>query len=133
MKALLHSFNIQNYHTTPYTAHENGIAERLNQMFMNAVRAALCTADLPTQYWQFALLDVVEKYNQLYHSSLACSPFMTFYNAKDSDITGLHIFGQFRHCPNRKPKPKLEPKAQAVRYLHIIHPHHFLVEAEDGS
>lgn len=68
MMELLHSFNIQHYPTTPYTAQENGIAERLNQIFMNAVRAALYTVDLPPQYWQFALLDVVDKYNQIYHS-----------------------------------------------------------------
>lgn len=55
MEALLHSINIQHYPMKPYTAQENGIAERLNQTFMNAVRAALYTADLPPQYWKFRL------------------------------------------------------------------------------
>lgn len=130
---LLRSFNIQHYPTTSYKSQGNGIAERFNQTFMNAVREALNTADLPPQYWQFALLDVVDKYNQLYHSSIACSPFIKFYNAKYSNINGLHIFGQLGRCPNRKPKSKLEPKAQVVRYLHRLQLSHILVKAEDGS
>lgn len=58
---------------------------------------------------------------------------MRFYNAKASDITGMHIYAQLGHCHNKKPKPKLAPTAQIARYLHCIKPHHLLVEMEDGS
>lgn len=127
MKELLYAFNIQHYPTTPYSAQENGTAERLNQTFMNAVRAALYTADLPSHYWPFFLLYVVDKFNQLYHTSIGCSPYMRFYNAQASDIDGLHIFGRLGHCPNKKPKPSLAPKSEVVRHLQWIQPHHILV------
>lgn len=133
MTALLHSFNIQHSPTTTYTAQENGISERMNQTLMHAVKVTLYTADLPPQYWQYELLDAVDKYNQLHHSSIVCSLFMKVNGAKASDITGLNIFGQIRHCPNRKPKSKLEPKAQVVKYWHRVHPKHILVEMEYGS
>lgn len=133
MMEVLNSFNTQHYPTTPFSAQENSIAERLKQTVMNAIRAALYTADLPPQYWSFALIDVIGKYNQLIHSSIGCSPFMRFYNAAASDIEGMHILGQLDHFPNKKPKPKLAPKAQVARYLHRLQPNHFLVETEDGS
>lgn len=49
---------------------------------------------------------------------------MRFYNTNASDITGMQIFGQLGHCPNKKQKPKLAPKDQVVRYLHRVQPHH---------
>lgn len=58
---------------------------------------------------------------------------MKFYDAAASDITGLHIFGQLGHIPNKNPKSKLAPKAQVAIYLHRIQPNHLLIEIEDGS
>lgn len=100
---------------------------------MNAVRAALYTADLPPYYWNFALTDFVDKYNQFYHFALNASPYTQFYNVKSSDVSGLHVFGQLCHCPYKKPGPNISPCAQVVRYLHILHPKHILIETENGS
>lgn len=115
MREILHTFQIQHQPRTPYHEQENGIAELINQTFMNGVRDALMTADLPPDYWHYALIDVVDKYNQLWHSYINKSPFMAFYGTKASNIEGLHIFGQLGHCSNLKPKPKLNPRAQFVR------------------
>lgn len=65
MNEILNDFNIQHHPTTPYSAQENGIAERINQTVLNAIRAALFTADLPPAYWHYAMYDVVDKYNML--------------------------------------------------------------------
>lgn len=65
MRELLQAFQIQHQSRTHYHEQENGIAERINQTFMNGVRAVLMTADLPPDYWHYALIDVVDKYNQL--------------------------------------------------------------------
>lgn len=67
---------------------------------MNGVRAALLTADLPPDYWRYALIDFVDKYNQLWHSSINKYPQMAFYNTKATNIEGLNNFGQLGHCPN---------------------------------
>lgn len=133
MIKLIDAFNIAHHPTTPYSSQENGIAERINQTFLNAVRAALYTADLPPSYWSHALCDVVDKYNQVFHSAIGCSPYMKFYNASHSDISGLYIFGQLGHFPIKSPGPKLKPRAQVVRYLHRVQPNHILVELENGS
>lgn len=66
-------------------------------------------------------------------SAINKSPFMALYNTKDSNIEGLQIFGQLGHCPNLKQKPKLNPRAWLVQYLHRIPTHRILVELQDGS
>lgn len=65
MTDLLNDFNIQHHPTTPYSTQENGIAERIIQKFLNAIRAAFYTADLPPGYWHYALYDFVDKYKML--------------------------------------------------------------------
>lgn len=69
----------------------------------------------------------------MYHTSIGFSPYICFYGAHSSDIDDMHIFRQLGHCPNKKHKPKLVPKAKVVRYLHRIQPNHIFVEIEDGS
>lgn len=50
MKKLLQDFNIQHQPSTPYQPQDNSLAERLNQTLLNAVRAAIYTADLTPSY-----------------------------------------------------------------------------------
>lgn len=44
-----------------YNPEENGIAERINDTLMNAIRAALDTALIDWTYWNYALAYVVDK------------------------------------------------------------------------
>ena len=73
MAALLQKYNTKHHLATAYNAPENAFAERINQTFMNAVRAALLTAELPPSYWSFALLGAVDKYNHMFHRSYQIS------------------------------------------------------------
>lgn len=47
MKKMFDKYNIQHQPTTPYSSQENDITEHLNQSLLNAVRAAIITAELP--------------------------------------------------------------------------------------
>lgn len=94
MSDLLDSFNVQHKPSIPYQAQENSFAEKLNQTFMNCIRKALYTANMESEYWHYALLDVVEKYNQLHHKSIRTSLYMKFYGTDVPDLGGLHVFGQ---------------------------------------
>lgn len=107
---LLNDFNTQHQPSTPYQEQENAFAERINQTFMNGVGAALYTADLPPTYWHYEVIDMVDKYNYLYHTTIGKSPFIVFYNAEASCIRGMHIFGELGHCPSKKQKNQVVPE-----------------------
>lgn len=133
MSKLLSHYDVQHFPRTVYQEQENGIAERINQTLMNAVRSALYTAQLQPSYWSYDLKDAVDKYNQLHHQAIGMSPHMAFYGQPCSDIDGIYIFGQIGYCPNLKAKPKLYPKGMMVRYLHREPPSHIRVEKIGGG
>lgn len=92
MMSILDAFQIQHHPRTPYHEQENSLAERINQTFMNGVRAALYLAYLPPQYCHYALLDIVDKYNQLWNRSIKTYPYMAFYGTYVPYLEGLQIF-----------------------------------------
>lgn len=60
---------------------------------MNGVRTALYTANVDPTYWCYALLGVIDKYNQLHHKTIGKSPYMAFYGTDVPDLEELQIFG----------------------------------------
>ena len=66
----------------PIIAHnpeEDGVAERFKFSIMNAVRAALRTAQMGWSYWTWALLDTTHKNNQLPHAATLDTPHQRWY------------------------------------------------------
>jgi transposase InsO family protein len=45
--------------TTPYTAQQNGVVERMNQTVMSAARCMLKAKELPSMFWEGGRLSTV--------------------------------------------------------------------------
>lgn len=129
---MLGDMGIQHIPKIAHNPEENGIAERINSTIMNAVRTALDTACLDWTYWTYVLADVVDKYNQLPHSSTGKSPHQLWHNA-NPDLRTLFIFGQEGFVPiMSQPKKKHEHSGQKAKYLRRDGPAHVIVETDDA-
>lgn len=96
---MLSDMNIRHIPDIPYNSEENWIADRFNKTFMNAVRAALISSNMSWKYWTWALLDVVDKYNQLPHSSTRQTPHELWFDSPAPNLSNLFIFGQLGYVP----------------------------------
>jgi dUTP pyrophosphatase len=73
---------------------QNGMAERPNQTLGNMTRCLLRTANLPPEYWSWALTHAVYLKNRLPHQATGCTPYLAWTGRKPSAKL-LRIFG----CP----------------------------------
>ena len=73
---------------------QNGLAERPNQTLGNMMRCLLSTANLPPEYWSWALIHAVYLKNRLPHKAIKCTPYYAWTGRKPSAKL-LRIFG----CP----------------------------------
>lgn len=89
VQSALADMEIASIPVIPYKSEENGIAKRFNRTIMNAVRTALLPANMPWEYWTWALQDAVDKYNQLPHASTGCSPHEACFSDKKPDLRHL--------------------------------------------
>ena len=76
------------------TPQQNGLAERPNQTLGNMMRCLLSTANLPPEYWSWALTHAVYLKNRLPHKAIGCTPYFAWTGTKPSAKL-LRIFG----CP----------------------------------
>ena len=110
----------------PYTPQENTIAERVNRTLMETIRAFLHTTNLPFKLWGFALHAAVDYYNHAPHSAHGQPPIAIWTGVKP-DVSTLPPFGQYGYIHNRKPRRKLEPRAQLVQYIGRLDNRHYHV------
>ena len=71
---------------------QNGLAENPNCSLVHMVKCLLYSAELPPQYWSFALLHATYIKNRLPHYSLNTTPYKAFTGRKPS-LSKLQIFG----------------------------------------
>ena len=76
------------------TPQQNGLSERPNQTLGNMMRCLLSTANLPPEYWSWALIHAVYLKNRLPHRAIGCTPYFAWTGKKPSAKL-LRIFG----CP----------------------------------
>ena len=79
--------------SAPYTAQQNGLAERINYTLLTTVRAILYESFIPKILWTEILLAVTYIYNRTPHSFLGFkTPYKARYNTKP-DISNIRLLG----------------------------------------
>jgi len=130
-KGIIHEFS------PPYSPESNGVAERLNRMIGESLRAMLESASTyDKRLWAEAGLTSVCIKNRQPHSALKdLTPYEAFYGTKPS-IQHLQPFGRecFIHVPYQKRTDgkKLSPRAQRAIFTGYTNvPHHYRVFLPD--
>jgi hypothetical protein len=99
--------------TTPYNHQQNGVSERNNITFMEAVNTMIHDQDLPMHLWDEATRTIVYVQNILSHSALGFKTLEEFFTRKKPEVIHLKIFGcpVFLHIPKEK-RTKLDPSGK---------------------
>lgn len=119
--------------TTPgYSPQLNPISERVNRTLKDPARAMLLAADLPTNFWTFAINHSTRLYNQLPHSTTGMTPTFRLTGNKPS-AKHWKTFGckAYAFIPKEKQKGM---NAQAQLGIHLGCQSHgiFLILVGDG-
>jgi hypothetical protein len=105
--------------TSPYTPHQNGIAERSNRTLFELVHAILVHSQCPMTLWSCALRYVVYVINFLPNAalSLKSTPFIEVHK-RIPDISHLRVFGcdMYVTIPDHA-QQSFGPKSIKVRFL----------------
>lgn len=115
----------------PYNLEENGILERMNRIFMNAVRCTLSAAHLPESYRNYVAQDLIFKQKYASPQHHGQNPIQKWNN---TTITLLHvpIFIQIGYIPISNTKTKLYDKGQPAKYLGMIELTHIFIQTMNG-
>ena len=115
--------NIEHRMTSPNTAAQNGISERLNRTLITAAKSILHDAALSREFWTLAVRHVVWMKNRVWHSKLrlpggvGISPFQAVYG-RPPRVSMIRVFG----CDSwaldlTLPKGSLQPKGKKMIYV----------------
>ena len=87
--------------TLPYTAQQNGSAERENRTMLEAARTMLLTRKLPGKLWADAVNTAVYVLNRSGHTKADDTSLYELWTGKKAPIDHLKIFGTecFVHVP----------------------------------
>lgn len=108
---------IHHQRTNPYTAEQNGVAERYNRTLMERVMAMMDDSGLEKQWWAEAALTANYLSNRVPQRGQATTPFEAFYG-KQPNVSHLRVFG----CPAwaytpKKIRGKMQPRAKRGIFL----------------
>ena len=98
--------------TAPYSAEQNGSAERLNRVLEEKIRAMLEDSGLPKEMWAEAVVTANYTRNRTPVSAHGKTPWEAFFGEKPS-VGHMRVFGAraFMHVPKQK-RRKLEPVSE---------------------
>ena len=98
--------------TAPYSAEQNGSAERLNRVLEEKIRAMLEDSGLPKEMWAEAVVTANYTRNRTPVSAHGRTPWEAFFGEKPS-VGHMRVFGAraFMHVPKQK-RRKLEPVSE---------------------
>ena len=111
------TMGITHHKSVPFTARQNGKAERLNETLNNSVRAMLLQYNLPKSLWSHAFLYAVSIHNVSLNKRLMVTPYQAFRrrvpSVRDFRTFGCKVFARTPECR----RSKLDPKSQIGIYL----------------
>ena len=104
--------------TMPETPQHNGVAERMNWMLLNNIRAMLADADLPNVFWFEALTYAVHLHNLSPTRALEHMTPEEAWSGNKPDVSHLRVFGSkaFVHIPDSQ-RNKLGAKSLTCTFL----------------
>jgi transposase InsO family protein len=113
----LTEMEIKVQYTAPYSAFQNGVAERKNRTLMEAARCMLIDAEMKKKYWAEAVNTACYLQNILPSKAVDKTPF-ELWNRRKPDVKHLHIFGckGYAHLPKEK-RRKLDEKAISLTFV----------------
>ena len=111
-KGILHQF------TAPYSAQQNGVAERMNRTLIEMVRCMIHQNTTPLSFWGEALSTAVYIRNRVPSSAIEGKTPYELWFGNIPDISNLRIFwcDAFVHIPDAQ-RRKLDPKARKCKFV----------------
>ena len=107
-KSILVANKIQQQKTAPYSAHQNGKAERTWRSLFEMARCLLLQSGLPKTLWTYAVMAAAYIRNRCYHQNIGCTPFEKM-TGKKPNIANMEAFGSTCYALVQNPK-KLEDR-----------------------
>lgn len=97
--------------SAPYSAHQNGTAERNWRTLFEMARCLLLEAKLPKSLWTYAVMASAFIRNRCYSQRLQQTPFYLF-TGKKPNLKNMHIFGVQCYAYENVSKQKLDSRAR---------------------
>src|SRR5271154_1252957 len=124
LTTFLKNLGIEHHQTPPYTSQSNGVAERLNRILNESIRAMLYQANMPESFWAEAVVTAAHIWNRLPSKAINNSTPYERYFGKVPNLQNLKPFGciVYAHVPKkRRPKQsKLLPRAHKGCFVEYI-------------
>ena len=107
-KSLLRTKGIKHETSCPYSPHQNGSVERQFRTLFEMARCLLLEAQLPKEFWTYAVMTAAYTRNRCFNNRLGLTPLEAFIG-KRPDVSNMHVFGTacYGYVQNAK---KLEPR-----------------------
>lgn len=109
-KSLLLKNHIKHETSAPYSPHQNGTAERAWRSIFDMARCLLIDAELPKQFWTYAVMTSAHIRNRCYNPRTGKTPYECLTGIKPN-LSNMHVFGSvcYAYVQNTT---KLDPRAE---------------------
>ena len=109
-KSLLLKNHIKHETSAPYSPHQNGTAERAWRSIFDMARCLLIDAELPKQFWTYAVMTSAHIRNRCYNPRIGKTPYECLTGIKPN-LSNMHVFGSvcYAYVQNTT---KLDPRAE---------------------
>ena len=109
-KSLLLKNHIKHETSASYSPHQNGTAERAWRSIFDMARCLLIDAELPKQFWTYAVMTSAHICNRCYNPRIGKTPYERLTGIKPN-LSNMHVFGSvcYAYVQNTT---KLDPRAE---------------------
>ena len=114
-KSLLFKNHIKHETSAPYSLHQNGTAERAWRSIFDMTRCLLIDAELPKQFWTYAVMTSAHIRNRCYNPRIGKTPYECLTGIKPN-LSNMHVFGSLCYAYVQN-TTKLDPRAEKGIYV----------------